>query len=182
MATSQLYSQERAIDTSNIAFKAKLLTLSRVGVTDSISILNNVLSQDVHFIPNRSENIILLKIKFDQEYYLGSSKSRKGWFGSCNFYLAYNDITKDFYRLGGFDSEDIDAFFVDIQTSKSKLDTYDFLFNEDFSEVVYEDINISCLQEYYKMKPKKKNKKGLTCFEKCSDVIYTKFTTHKGFD
>lgn len=178
----QFYSQEKVIDSSSIVFKAKLLTLSRTGVADSISILNNVLSQDVHFIPNRSENIMLLRIKFDQEFYIGNSNSSKGWFGSCYFYLAYNDITKKFYRLGGFDTEDIDDFFTDLQTSSSKLDTYDFLFNESFGRVIYEDVDISCLEEYHKMKPKQRKKKGFTCFEKCSEVIYSRFTTHKGFD
>jgi hypothetical protein len=124
----------------------------------------------------------LLKIKFDQQFYLGNINNSKAWFGSCNFYLAFNTITKKFYRLGGFDSEDIDDFFSDLHASKSKLDTYDFLFNEDFKPAVYEDFEINCLEEYYKMKPKKRNKKGFPCFAKCSEVIYTQFTTHKGFD
>ena len=114
------FGQLKKNDSVNIAFKAKLLTTSFSGLADSDVILQDILNQEIDFIPNPAKNIILLKIRFNQKYFDNINKTSIEWFGVYDYYLAYNVYTSRFYRLGGFDYIDIDSFFYDLKEIPSK--------------------------------------------------------------
>ncbi|HRJ31910.1 MAG TPA: hypothetical protein PLV21_00065 [Cyclobacteriaceae bacterium] len=107
------------VDTSRVVYKAKLLTISRFGITDSISTLNTIQSQSSHLLKSNSSEFIFIKIKFDQPYdiLLKQDSSNRGfsWFGHCYYYLAFSSSKGKYYRLGGFDVSDTKDFLKDVK-------------------------------------------------------------------
>lgn len=151
--------QQVKVDSANIAFKAKLMTMYRQGITDSTKLIKTIQSQKIEFTKNTSENIVLMKIYFDQIVY-SKDNTTHSWFGNCNYYLAYNLKKEKFYRIGGFDSNDVVEFIDDIQEYSFSTEDELFLFNLE----TFGDFDMSCLMSYYYMSEKKKKKKRLQVF------------------
>jgi hypothetical protein len=63
-----------------------------------------------------------------------------------------------FYRLGGFDTIDIDQFIKDFEGVELSFSVDDPL---------YESINMGCLYDYYNMSDRKRRKYKFTCLENC---------------
>ncbi len=166
------FGQLSKTDSLNIAYKAKLLTTSRLGLADSITIHNSIQNQKVHFIKNPTESVFFLKIKAAQKFYGGNKNTSTGQFGHCNYYAAYMSSLNKFYRIGGFDSIDIDDFFNDLESYQVMLDgmkllnDFDYLFNEN-------KMNLLCLMDYYDMNLRKRRRERFKCFNKCSEIITT---------
>lgn len=162
--------QQVKVDSANIAFKAKLMTMYRQGITDSTKLIKTIQSQKIEFTKNTSENIVLMKIYFDQIVY-SKDNTTHSWFGNCNYYLAYNLKKEKFYRIGGFDSNDVVEFIDDIQEYSFSTEDELFLFNLE----TFGDFDMSCLMSYYYMSEKKRKRKGYKCFDRCSEVIFTEW-------
>jgi len=164
------YSQEK--DTADIIFKAKLLTLDRHGVSDKAKLLEDILKQKLEIIEySDSSNWIFMKIKFDQKYGGYIDKHSVLWLGNCYFYLAFRKEKSKFYRLGGFDSLDLDDFVNDIQND---IEYFKILSNEKLNN----DIPVNCIESYVELSKRKRLKKGYNCFQKCSDILTTTLIVH----
>ncbi|WP_108803801.1 hypothetical protein [Aquimarina sp. Aq107] len=154
----------KVLDSTSLVFKAKLLTVDLTGIDNKESILNHLENKREHyFLKTKYSSFVFIKIV--------SKKPDVGWYRNkkgCSFYLAFNLLNTRFYRLGGFDIIDIDNFIKDLKEQEIIL----FKDLEGGNEI--EEMDIYCLYEYYEMKPKKRLKKGFSCFQKCSKEIIDK--------
>lgn len=162
--------QEIEVDTSNIAYKAKLMTMYRQGIADSTELIKTIQAQEIEFIKNPSKKIFLMKIGFSQTIH-NIDGTVKPFFGSCYYYVAYSQKKNKFYRLGGFDTNDVVEFIDDIK-SYHDTDQAAFLYS---MEPYYGDFDISCILSYYEMSDKKRKRTGYKCFDKCSKKIFTEW-------
>lgn len=156
----QLLSQLE-IDSSAIMFKAKLLTTSRFGIAEPTIIIDEIKKQNAIFLSSPSENILFIKINFKQKFH-----EQAELFGECSYFIAFNQSTMTFYRLGGFDEVDLDSFFKDLEPIDYKL--YNIGLTED------SEIDFACLAEYSELSSKKQKKRKYECFPKCSDILFKK--------
>lgn len=147
------------IDSASIAFKAKLFTTSRYGIENKFLILEDIENQELKFLNSSIPNIVLMRIKFNQKYYMGESREMT-LIGNCFYYIAFNLKNKKFYRLGGFDSNDLQEFFGECDI----IENLNWISNE-------EEIDFLCLLTYSKLPKKKKAKKGFECFKSCNSEI-----------
>jgi len=148
------------IDSTAIAFKAKLFTVSEYGMAKKQLILKDIENQNLIFLKTKYKHFLFMKISFSQPYRLPNHEIQM-LVRQCDYYLAYNTFDSKYYRLGGFDSVDIDSFFKDLKLREG------YIFKNNCNEI--SEINIHCLYSYYSMKHKKRIKKGFKCFSKCSD-------------
>lgn len=153
-----LFSQEnnsRKIDTLNITFKAKMLTLERQGVINKNYLLKSIEERNVDFLRTIYSNFLFLKV---------TGKPPIGWYKNqyCSYYLAYNIKTQMFYRIGGFDFLDINNFFKDL----FEREVPSMNFNDD---VV--GLDLECLFRFYILPTKKRLKKKNICYCTCSEEI-----------
>lgn len=153
-----------AKDSLNIAFKAKLLTVSVTGIAERDIILKDVESQQVIFLKTSFKNFLFLKVKYDQSY--RENEKVRMRFVNCSYFIAFNIKQFEFYRIGGFDSDDIDKFMEDLSSQES---ADPFLETEPIKGV-----DFNCLSEYSRLSKKKRLKKKLTCFKCCSEEIFGK--------
>lgn len=156
-----LYSQTK-IDSVSIVFKAKLFTVSEYGIASKEDVIRFIQSQDLIYLKSSYKNFIFMKIDFEQPYTLSNSRIQS-LLRNCSYYIAYNNIDSRFYKLGGFETQDIDALFNDLELRE--LDTFVSL-NGNYVE----DMNMYCMYEYFKMNKRKRKRKGYSCFTKCSEV------------
>lgn len=161
--TIYLEANSQSLDTMSISFKAKLLTTSRFGLADRAAIMEDVVSQKVVFLKSPVSKIALVKVKFDQSYFKGSERELTLLLGECFYYLAYNTSNNKFYRLGGFDSLDIEEFFGDLVTDYEKILDIEYLAGS--------EVDFFCLLEYSKMSAVKRARKGFNCFGSCKKEI-----------
>lgn len=156
----------------SIAFKAKLFTVSEFGSSTKEQILNDITNQDLTFLDTMYENFLFMKISFSQPYRLPNNHTLT-LYRDCNYYLAYSVKSFRYYKLGGFDSIDIDTFFKDLKLREGNI-------YMDYSEGGREisGIDIYCLHDYYKIKKCKRIKKGYTCFENCKENTETTIILH----
>lgn len=157
------YSQN-AIDSTAIAFKAKLFTVSEYGSATKEKILTDIEEQRIKFLKTSYKSFIFMKISFSQPYRLNDS-TQTTLIRNCFYYLAFNKISSRFYRIGGFDNLDIDNFIEDLGGSG------DVVFTFEGEEV--EEFDIVCLHEYYRMNKKERLKKGFHCFKNCREITQT---------
>lgn len=151
-----------AKDSLNTAFKAKLLTVSVTGIAERDMILKDVESQHVSFLKTSFKNFLFLQVQYSQPYRLNQNISIQ--FVHCSYFIAFNIKQFEFYRIGGFDSDDIDKFMEDLWNQESvEL----FLETEPIKEV-----DFNCLSEYSRLSKKKRLKKKLSCFKCCSEEIF----------
>lgn len=149
-------------DSLNIAFKAKLITISDYGISDKKEILNDLSIQELEFLNTTYKNFIFMKIKFNQPY----RKIKSDTFlvmKECYYYLGFNIKTSQYYRIGGFNFNSIDSLIIDIETHEPD----DFNFD---NNPYIQEIDLNCLYEYHNTKPKKRLKKNISCFKNCISV------------
>lgn len=163
----------KVIDSTSIAFKAKLLSINKQGVSDIKSMLDQVDNKQIKFLKTKYKYFEFLKIDFTDLYYEAKVYINEedligqALFGSCSYYLAFNKVNAKYYKLGGFNDLDIDEFFYDLED----LEIFIFKDLEGGNEV--EGIDMYCLYNYYNLKPKRRLKKGYNCFSKCSEEMST---------
>jgi hypothetical protein len=155
--------EAQVVSNQDIAFKAKLLTVYRLGVASPETILRDLDDQELTFLNSDSSEVVLLKIKFSQHNFHGDSNSST-ILGQCFFYVAYNRRTFKFYRLGGFDSSDAADFFGDITSQEFIKLTSD--------ETIIRSIDLICLSEYAKNSNNRKRTRK-ECVKQCSSVLST---------
>lgn len=112
-----------------------------------------------------------MKIKFSQPYRT-SDNSELTLDRNCFFYIAFNIIKMKFYRLGGFDSVNIDDFIKDLE-SQEGVNVIDWVNGNEI-----EEIDMDCLYEYFYLSKKKRLKQKFTCFESCSENTRTYYIEH----
>lgn len=161
-----MFSQHTIIDSTAIAFKAKLFTLSEYGISDEEKIINDIENQNAFFLKTMYKHFLFIKIEFSQPYRIFENGTRT-LFRNCNYYIAYNINDAKFYRLGGFNSIDIDSFIKDLEQIEISI----FLDISEGKEI--DEINIYCLYDYFKMNPKKRFKKGFSCLCNCEEETQT---------
>lgn len=159
----QFYGQN-AIDSTAIAFKAKLFTVSEYGLASKERILQDIDEQEIEFLKTTYKTFIFMKISFSQPYRISES-TKSTLIRNCFYYLAFNKISSRFYRIGGFDNLDIDNFFEDIGGSGEIIFTFE---GEEIDK-----LDIVCLYEYYKMNNKERSKKGFHCIKNCREITQT---------
>jgi hypothetical protein len=147
------------IDTLSICFKAKILTTTRNGYFDSLSLIKELSNQKLSIIDIPIDNVIFIKIKHEQRYNM-LDNSNLVLIGTCYYYLAFNLNNSKYYRLGGFDYLDLDDFFKEINILNINL-----LGGNNY------EIDLLCLFEFSNYSNRKKKKKKFRCFENCSEEI-----------
>ena len=165
------FGQNKKIDITAIAFKAKLLTVSEFGVSNKNQILKDIENQKITFLKTKYENFVFMKVDFNQPYRLpiGRTQTLKR---DCSYYIGFNVLTSVFFRLGGFDTIDIDDFFTSLKANESPI----FKDIEEGEEI--QDIDVYCLYEYYQMSKKKRLKKCFNCMDNCSKKTETVIRTY----
>ncbi|MBP7540805.1 MAG: hypothetical protein KA802_12840 [Saprospiraceae bacterium] len=117
----------------NIAFKAKLLTLNRYGLTDSSNIMQQVLNQRLKYYYNiEIKNFVFIEINHSQVYSYTTNEGLSETFYAvgCSYFLAYNLHEAKFYRLFGFDISDYSEFKETVSELKfQNFDLYSDLLN-----------------------------------------------------
>ncbi len=161
---------DSSIDTSKIVFKAKLLTLNTIGVTTPDSLLANLERQEVTILESKGfEDIIFMKLEFCNKYYKNpyNENNYTTYFfqGFCHYYLAFDLANFKYYKLGGFNVNEVDQFIEEVYQNRyvNPLDIY------------IEEIDFWCLLDYTK---KRKMKKKQPCFPVCSEKIKTTIVIH----
>lgn len=159
-------------DSINILFKAKLLTTNEYGISYSKeSILQDIEQQNATFLQTIYKNFVFIKVDFSQKYKLlkGGTLSR---FGACSYYLAFGIKTSKFYKLGGFDTLDVDSFLEDFRRVGERV-----IFNGVEGNEI-EEIDIYCLLDYSELSFRKRRKKGYSCLGNCKEIITTTTSSH----
>lgn len=170
---ANLFSQNKSIDSTAIGFKAKLFTVSEFGISDSNEILKDIENQKIKFLKTQYLNFIFMKVEFEQPYRMPDNRTQT-LSRECNYYIAFNIVDSRYYKLGGFNTLEVDAFFEDLEMREG---TY---FKDISGGNEIEEIDIYCLYEYYKMNQKKRFRKGFKCLNNCKDLTQTKIRTFVG--
>lgn len=160
-------------DSINILFKAKLLTTNEYGISYSKeSILQDIEQQKATFLKTIYKNFVFIKVRFSQKYKLlhGGTLIR---FGSCSYYLAFNSKISRFYKLGGFDTLDVDDFLEDFRMVGEST-----IFNGVEGNEI-EEIDIYCLYDYSELSLRKRRKNGYSCLGNCREIITTTTSSHR---
>lgn len=148
------------LDSTDVLFKAKLLTTSRLGLLSGQEALETIKNQNAVFLDSPSSNLFFIRVDFDQ---------RKGSaveiLGNCSYYLALNEAKLKFYRLGGFDSNDVYEFFEDLTAEDYSI------FDPEFSSS--SELDFHCMIIYSGLSIKKRKRRGYTCFQNCSQSLFT---------
>ena len=165
------YGQDIVLDSIAIKFKANLFTISEYGVASKERIIEDIENQEVQFLKTKYKNFMFLKIRFSQPYRTSENGFRT-LDRDCYYYIGYNIPSKRFYRLGGFDSVDIDAFIKDLE-SLELANIFDW---EDRNEI--EDIDIDCLYNYHHLSKRKRLKQKFDCFKNCAEDTRTYYIEH----
>lgn len=163
----------RKQDSINILFKAKLLTTNEYGINHSKeSILRDIEQQNATFLKTVYKNFVFIKVEFTQKYTLLNERTIAR-FGNCSYYLAFNSKISRFYRLGGFDTLNIDDFINDVNGTEETG-----IFNG-FEGGEIEEINIDCLYDYSQLSLRKRRKKGYSCIGNCREINTTTTSSHR---
>jgi hypothetical protein len=128
----------QAVSNEDISFKAKLLTVFRLGVASPETIIRDLKDQELKFLTTDSGRIVIMKIAFGQHNFHGETEST-AVLGQCFYYVAYNRELYKFYRLGGFDLSDAQEFFADLKADEFIMLTSD--------ENITSEIDLICLSK-----------------------------------
>lgn len=140
-------------DSTNIIFKAQLLTLTRYGVYHQDSVIQKLKNQQVNLVsfPEIEGHFIFIKIEHNQDYVITSNRDANGkvscYNQDCKYMLAFGLKDSKYYKLRGFSEN----HFVDFY--KNYGDQLNILLvkeNIDF-------INFDCYYNKYLSKKRKYN-------------------------
>ncbi|MEJ7643985.1 MAG: hypothetical protein WKF87_05295 [Chryseolinea sp.] len=151
------------VTTDDVSFKAKLLTVFRLGIASPETIMRDLKDQELTFLTADTGRIMIMKIAFSQHNFRGDQVSTTV-LGKCFYYVAYNTEKYKFYRLGGFDSSDAQEFFEDLKAHEFISITSD--------EKVKSEIDLICLSKYVKQ-TKHRNQRKKQCVANCSSSLST---------
>lgn len=155
------------IDSADIEFKAKLFTISEYGIAKKDDVIAYVENQKTLFLKSGYKKFCFIKINFGQPYTLSNGHERN-LIKYCSYYIVYNTEDCIFYKIGGFDTNDIEAFFYALELREPDI----------FSSLVWnkvEGFNMDCLYETFSKNIKRKKKIKYTCFQKCSEITSTHY-------
>lgn len=162
-----IVAKAQIISKDDISFKAKLLTVSPLGLASSETIMRDVNNQEVKFLTPDSGRIVIMKIEFNQHYFQGEKTSTE-IVGGCSFFVGYNKELYKFYRLNGFDSSDAAAFFSELKANEFIALTSD--------KNIMMEIDLICLAKAARRS--KQTRKRSACEMNCSSVLSTQLTVH----
>lgn len=151
------------ITNDDISFKAKLLTVFRLGIASPETVVRDLKAQELKFLTADTGRIAIMKIAFSQHNFRGETMSN-ALLGQCFYYVAYNRELYKFYRLGGFDSSDAQEFFSDLKADEFIMLTSD--------EKITSEIDLICLSKHAK-RSKLRVKSRRQCDINCSSSIST---------
>ena len=168
---TNVFCQDTAIDSSAVKFKASLFTVSEFGIASKEIILKDLENQKTNFLETKYKKFSFLKVEFSQPYRMSDS-NYVTLIRDCTYYLAFNLEDKKFYKLGGFNTLDIDDFIKDLE--RLEIDN-----NIPWDEKnIIKEIDINCLYEYSLLDKKKRLKSNFKCFENCSENTKTYYIEH----
>jgi hypothetical protein len=127
-------------DSISILFKAKLFTVSDYGIGFKDEILNDIQNQKARFLMTTYSEFLFISIEFDQPYRVEGGMTTL--IRNCNYYLAFDILGSQFYKLGGFDFVNIDSFFERLKRGEGIVSGYP-IYNAEI-----EDVAIPCLYSY----------------------------------
>ena len=164
------YCQDISIDTTSLSFKAKLFTVSEFGLSSKEQILKDIESQKITFLKSKYKKFIFMRIDFSQPYrFLNGSETTL--IRECSYYVAYNISNSIFFKLGGFNSLDIDSFI-------RHLEGMEYVIPDVNENPEIEEIDIFCLYNYHEMSQKKRLRKGFSCLSNCAKKTSITISTH----
>lgn len=170
-----VYSQNRYnIDTTKLLYSAKLQILeSESAEFNQKNITVFLEKQQTSFLKSKGfSDVYFILIKNRASYFdsIFTEKHKEDFkknlrFHACNYVLSYNCRTGLYYKLKGFRNNDFEAFINDMIRTNNIMDFT--IENKDVFMYSYyvEDLDLSCLWEYYFGKRKKR--KEYDCVKSC---------------
>ncbi|HEX8037627.1 MAG TPA: hypothetical protein VF490_00690 [Chryseosolibacter sp.] len=156
------------VTNDDIAFKAKLLTVFRLGIASQETIIRDLNAQELKFLTADTARIVIMKVTFGQHNFHGETSSTAA-LGQCFYYVGYNRELYKFYRLGGFDSSDAHEFFADLKANEFIALTSD--------ERIISEIDLTCLARNSKRANSRRSKRR-PCDVNCSSTLSTYMQVH----
>lgn len=143
------------VDTSSIVFKAKLMTIERKGFFSEKKIDG--------FLKDLKHKIYITKdfcfiVINSADYVIKNDEEKIALFGDCKYYLAYSFSNNLYYRLGGFEFENIDEFSSAFLKSYVLFSYKDNVFDEN-------------LVDFLSLMASHKNRKAKKVFPNCKEVM-----------
>jgi hypothetical protein len=157
----------QSVGNDDISFKAKLLTVFRLGIASPETIIQDINGQKLTFLTADTGRVAIMKIDFGQHNFRGDRTST-AVLGQCFYYVAYNRDLFKFYRLGGFDASDAVEFFGDLKADEFVMLTSD--------EKVTREIDLTCLSKHAKRKVRKGRRKQ--CVINCASTLSSYMHVH----
>lgn len=146
-------------DTTAIIFKSKLMVIERKGFF-SENKLDGLINDIKHKTYVTTDFCFIVVTPAD--YYIKNNSQKIALFGNCKYYLAYSFAKNIFFKLGGFESENINDFSKEFSKSSTI-----FSYKEEIP-----DKNLKQFLDLIMLNKKKKAKKVFPiCNEVMSDEI-----------
>ncbi|CAM4235432.1 hypothetical protein [Flavobacterium terrigena] len=143
------------VDTSSIVFKAKLMTIERKGIFSEKK-LDGFLKDLKHKIYITKDFCFIVVNSAD--YVIKNNNEKIALFGDCKYYLAYSFYNNLYYRLGGFEHENIDEFSSSFLKSSILFSYNDNVLDEK-------------LVDFLSLVASHKNRKAKKFFPNCKEVM-----------
>lgn len=115
------------VDTSAIVFKAKLLTIERKGFF-SENKLERLLN-DMKCKTYTTKDYFFIIVN-PADYVIKNNNEKIAIFGNCKYYLAYSFSNNLYFKLGGFESENIYEFSSEFLKSSTFFSYKDDVLDE----------------------------------------------------
>jgi len=145
----------------NIEQKAKLLTVSEYGITNSEIILEEVLNQDLKYIDFGYENFLFMEITLNQSHWYGYGKQGIAENLYCERLVVYNKKNHRFYRIFRDNYNDVHELVNDIYSYE--LQPLSFISNRNDDSI----IDLFCVFDFVK----DKGSSNFDCISNCGGNI-----------
>ncbi|GEM_PF-5906919 len=129
---------------SNIINKAKLLTLLPIGFYETDSLIEDLLNQPyTYYYPDSCPKYMTIIVENDQPLIIKNLQLSKYKNSLCKFTLVYSYLENRFYRIQGFENNNISDFSSSIKLSEYSdfhfffLNLNDYLYHWDRSLINY---------------------------------------------
>lgn len=160
------YKVDTYLDTNDLIYKAKLLSLIEYGIP-SRDTLTDVLVHQPYILTHSKTNptIILINIVNTQKIVF---REKDYWVYDylripCSYYMIYEQQTRKFYKIGGFEIVDFMIFYNDLR----ELICLEYLFEEPGFEL------LKCNYQKYILKRKyKKLECNICCTKNYDNNLY----------